>query len=375
MHQLLGGLRNLLKIQKVHIDGNIFRLNTKISVVFLLAFCMLLTAREYVGSPIDCLGSSLPSSVVNSFCWIESTYSVTTLLNASGPDNIVAYPGVGSVKSEVSQRKYHTYYQWVCFLLFCQAVFFYVPRWLWKMWENGKVEAIVSALDVKSAIFQEQREARNSLVDFLVLNLRRNNVYFTRYFCCEIACVANVILQMVITNWVLGGGFYTYGSDVVNWYRQDKQTTVSPMVRAFPRLTKCSFWKFGDSGTLENREAICVLPLNILNEKIFLFLWFWYVILLILGVLVVIYRIVVCVHVPLRYGLLQVRFPHAPTLSSVVKHVSMGDVFMLSLIGQNVDSLVFSDIIRELSRRVVKEPLGDGESARQYVGCTPANRV
>ncbi len=36
---------------------------------------------------------------------------------------------------------------------------------------------------------------------------------------------------------------------------------------------------FGPSGTLQNLDALCVLPLNILHDKIFLILWFWYFIL------------------------------------------------------------------------------------------------
>ena len=42
-------------------------------------------------------------------------------------------------------------------------------------------------------------------------------------------------------------------------------------------MTKCTFHKFGPSGTVQTFDGLCVLPLNIINEKIYVFLWFWFV--------------------------------------------------------------------------------------------------
>ena len=49
-------------------------------------------------------------------------------------------------------------------------------------------------------------------------------------------------------------------------------------------MTKCTFHKFGPSGTVEKKDGLCVLPLNIINEKIYVFLWFWFMILTILTI-------------------------------------------------------------------------------------------
>ncbi|CAN7999114.1 unnamed protein product [Ixodes hexagonus] len=364
MLHLLGNLRKLVSLRKVHIDGNVFRLYTSATVALLLAFCMLLTAKEYVGSPIDCYCPTLPKSVVDSFCWIESTFSFKSLFNLSKREEVV-YPGAGHSKLGLEDRKHHVYYQWVCFLLFCQALSFYFPRWLWKAWEGGKVPALVSSLDVKSSMLRDRGDMQTLLVDFLVLNLHRNNWYFARYLCCELLCVLNVVVQVALTDLVLGGGFLVYGADVVRWQRQVRPELVSPMVIIFPRVAMCSFAKYGQSGALENREAVCVLPLNVLNEKLFLFLWFWYGGLLIAGVLTLCYRVVLVVHAPLRCQLLQLRFPDSGRLGALVSSVSVGDVFILGLIGQNVDALVFSQLVGELSRRVVKMPRAVAETGAQ----------
>ena len=47
---------------------------------------------------------------------------------------------------------------------------------------------------------------------------------------------------------------------------EDPEDRVDPMSRIFPRLTKCTFNKFGPSGTVQRRDAMCVLPVNIINE-------------------------------------------------------------------------------------------------------------
>ena len=42
-------------------------------------------------------------------------------------------------------------------------------------------------------------------------------------------------------------------------------------------MTKCTFHKFGASGTVETKDGLCILPLNIINEKIYVFLWLWFI--------------------------------------------------------------------------------------------------
>ena len=59
----------------------------------------------------------------------------------------------------------------------------------------------------------------------------------------------------------------------------DQENRIDPMSRVFPRVTKCTFHKYGGSGTIQNLDALCILGMNILSEKIYVFLWFWLIIL------------------------------------------------------------------------------------------------
>ena len=73
-------------------------------------------------------------------------------------------------------------------------------------------------------------------------------------------------------------------------------------------MTKCTFHKFGSSGELEKHDALCILPINIFNEKIYIFLWFWMLILGALTALVVVYRLALCISSSLRTYLFKLRY-------------------------------------------------------------------
>ena len=90
----------------------------------------------------------IPDDVFDLYCWIHSSYTIPRALSLHvGRD--VAHPGVmTSAHDQEDERRYVTYYQWVGFTLFFQAILFYIPRWLWKNWEAGKITALMMDLDV-----------------------------------------------------------------------------------------------------------------------------------------------------------------------------------------------------------------------------------
>lgn len=76
MYKLLGGLREYFKAQEVQIDNAIFRLHNVFTTVLLLACSLVITATQYVGQPISCIVNGIPTHVVNTYCWISSTFTM-----------------------------------------------------------------------------------------------------------------------------------------------------------------------------------------------------------------------------------------------------------------------------------------------------------
>ena len=66
-----------------------------------------------------------------------------------------------------------------------------------------------------------------------------------------------------------------------------------PMNVVFPKMTKCTFHRYGPSGTITRHDGLCILALNIINEKIYVFLWFWFVSVAMISALAILYRVII----------------------------------------------------------------------------------
>ena len=42
----------------------------------------------------------------------------------------------------------------------------------------------------------------------------------------------------------------------------------NPMCNTFPRIASCDYWRWGSGGRQENINAICILGLNHINDKV-----------------------------------------------------------------------------------------------------------
>lgn len=121
MLDVFRGLKNLVKVSHIHIDSPIFRLHYSITVMILIAFSLIVTTRQYVGNPIDCVHTKdIPEDVLNTYCWIHSTYTIKTAFRKK-VGVLVPYPGVDNTRGKAEDKKCYGYYQWVCFCLFFQV--------------------------------------------------------------------------------------------------------------------------------------------------------------------------------------------------------------------------------------------------------------
>ena len=124
------------------------------------------------------------------------------------------------------------------------------------------------------------------------------------------------------------------------------------MSRLFPKMTKCIFRKFGPSGTVEVLDALCVLALNNANEKIYIFLWFWFVLLAGLSAAHLLLRVVAAIGLGRARALLlwtMMRLAKFNVVEDICKGRSFGDWLVLYQLAKNLDPLVCRELAAKLS--------------------------
>ncbi|KAK7076167.1 hypothetical protein SK128_021371 [Halocaridina rubra] len=354
----IGGLKAYLSRGECINESSVFRLHYQFTVVLLLGASILLTAAEFFGAPINCITSVPQQNVINTYCWIHSTFTIQDYyLRERGKQ--VAQPGVGAPDSyneeEVEKNwRFHNYYQWVVFFLFFQAALCYIPKFIWNNAEGGLMETIAKGLQPVLYKEDDVSARKNVIIEYIVKHIRMHNAYVFKYWLCELLSFVNIVGQLFLIDKFLGNAFLTYGPRVVEYTEMDQEERVDPMIFVFPRMTKCHFHKFGSSGTIERADAFCLLPLNILNEKVFITIWFWYVILACLLGGILLYRVALFVVPGLRPRAMHKHNKAVPieTIEAIVNKTSIGDWWILYVLSSNIDPLIYRDIMTRLSKEI-----------------------
>lgn len=353
MYKLLGGLKDYFKRQDIYTDSAVFRLHNSFTTALLLACSLIITATQYVGQPISCIVNGIPTHVVNTFCWISSTFTMPDAYKRE-VGREVAHPGVANDFNDEDAKKYYTYYQWVCFVLFFQAMACYVPKFLWDATEGGLMRSIVMGLNIGICREDEKCAKKQALIEYVLKRLRRHKLYVLRYFACEALCFVNIIVQLWMMNRFFDGEFYAYGWKVLKFSEVPQDQRLDPMVYVFPRVTKCIFYKYGASGTIQKHDSLCILPLNIVNEKTYIFIWFWFIILatMLLGLLI--YRAMIIFMPSFRIRLLNTinRLVPREAAEAIGQKTDLGDWWVIYMLGGNLDPPIFKDVVAELAKQI-----------------------
>uniref|UniRef100_A0A0B7AXD1 Innexin n=1 Tax=Arion vulgaris TaxID=1028688 RepID=A0A0B7AXD1_9EUPU len=266
------------------------------TVGVLALFAVMVSSVQYVGDPIQCWCPSeftaAQVAYVKSVCWTSNTYFIP--IGDTIPSNHRE-----RTDAELS------YYQWVPIIFLFQALMFKIPNLIWRMLNNTgglNMDKLVQLVEGTQIGKPEDREkityqiakyldrwlkARRQYHYNLLVRMRQK---FANIFCFWFAkregkyfvglyvfikglYVANVIGQFYLLNAFLSTNFSVYGFEVMHKIAKYGEYTDS---HRFPRITLCDF----DNRQLSNihRYTVqCVLPINLFNEKIFIFLWFWLV--------------------------------------------------------------------------------------------------
>jgi len=150
---------------------------------------------------------------------------------------------------------------------------------------------------------------------------------------------------------------------------------VDPMHEIFPKMTKCDFFTHSSVGQVDKFDAMCLLPLNIVNEKVFLVLWFWFIILTTCSALALVYRLCMIVFPPGRMWMLNRDGSKWKHVASAVENCKYEDWFLLRQMSKNVDSETFGDFLKSLNKEEDLDPRDNNNSRRPSLWSSTWARV
>lgn len=246
---LAGFVKVRYLIDKAIIDNIVFRCHYRVTSAILFLCCIIVTANNLIGKTMPILEEwhnfsfwkwieslkfcFVPVKVIQSVAlmmelcldmWSTHTVGSHTLLlclisKASQRDHMwltlawetmltmrmphVITPTTSGFHSCSSSRSVSQNIDkscdqcWALFFKMCfhfQGILFYVPHWIWKNWEEGKVRMISDGM--RGAMIgpkENRRDKVNRLVQYIMDTLHMHNFYAAGYFLCEALNFANVV--------------------------------------------------------------------------------------------------------------------------------------------------------------------------------------
>ncbi|PAA47719.1 hypothetical protein BOX15_Mlig024907g1 [Macrostomum lignano] len=349
------------------------RLNYYYTSIMIVIFAVVVSARQYVGKPLQCWipaeFSEQWEKYSESYCWIKNTYFV--------PMNETGVPDHAHVR-----RQYEiNYYQYVPFILALMALALNVPNIVWKILNTRTgvslktivhnassvisvdpierpqavvslaktfEEAVIFALDDKnrkSRTERLRRTLRGGFGSYLILSYVFTKMLF---FCASFGLLLAVCCMLSSSYRVFDLGVF---SEIV----QGKSWRNSGI---FPRITHCDF----EIRRLNVRHPYtmqCVLTVNLFNEKIFVFLWFWYLVISAANIVSLLYWLLYCLPFK-QYDFIDSYLStsdkyhgerdSAALQEFVNRHLRNDGVFLLRLIASNSGHLVTTELVHRLWR-------------------------
>nr|XP_027217939.1 innexin inx2-like [Penaeus vannamei] len=344
---------------KPTVDNLMCRLHYRYTYIQYMVFVLLCTFYDAIGEKIQCLtdiDSDSYKDVVNNYCFIMGTFTVDRL-HGKQVGVQVPHPGVGPSEPD-DELTFHTYYQWVPFVLFVQGILFYVPHWIWKMWEKGLFKTVIQNLSIRDYLgdnlkkYFGKNEEIKKLCDYVTFHRKNERGWAYKFFFCEALYLVNAVCIFFFTDWFLGGQFLSYGSDVIQVAGMDPENRTDPMAFVFPRMAKCTFRSFGSSGTIQVRDVMCLIATNIINEKIYVYIWVWLVLLMTISSLWMLYRLLTIFLPFFRKFLLQnlVKSHYRSDVAAIMRTASVSEWFLLMTLGRNMETTVFCEFVEEYAK-------------------------
>ena len=139
---------------------------------------------------------------------------------------------------------------------------------------------------------KDQEEVIKNITNYIVKEAKTlgHMKYAFGFWGCLILNLVNAIFNFFPLNISIEGQFTNLGSKWITALGDaDRNVDDRLLKEIFPRMTNCLWKQHGTGGHYESTNYMCILATNIVIEKVFVFLWFWLIFIIINSACVVIY--------------------------------------------------------------------------------------
>ena len=135
------------------------------------------------------------------------------------------------------------------------------------------------------------------------------------------------------------------------------------MCELFPKQAACYYTRYGMGGGRDSRHGMCILGLNMINDKVFLLIWVWHLFLILLGCIRMSTRTSQISSARVRFFLLKMKMyrffknnAHVKHIQHYIYHCSIGDWFVLYQMSKNLNKRFFAEFLALLAMTVDPDP-------------------
>jgi len=366
-----GITESILGVGEVSIDNFTFKLYYKFSASFFIASSFIVGMNQHFGDPIHCeiaidddywTEDFGDEDMFNTYCWMYGHLNLP-----------YEYMGHCTRKKPDPTILYNTYYQWVSIFLMAQGILFYTPRMVWLSMEGGLMAFLCEGCSGRE-VEDAPGKGKKLLKNYLEFVHNKFNAYTYIFFLCELLNILISVSQIYVTDAFLGNQFMTYGIDIFNYFRlpieeRERNTTYNPMCEIFPRVGNCIVNRFNRGGGQQTGNAVCILALNMINDKVFALVWYLHLVLIAASIFRLFIRLLEVSSCHVRYFKMKmmvykylVNNRHIVHIQHYITNCSIGDWFILSQMNKNMNMRFFAEFLALLSLKVNPDP---------YVVCDP----
>merc|ERR1712062_798952 len=350
-----------LKIFKKEVEDEnlVFKMFTKATFVLFILCAVLVSTSEFFGNPIICENGN---DMVHAFCWINGAKHVEHSLVEKNKD--LTHWGCKLSDENLEGNERDTlYYQWIPFMLVISAVLFKIPDVIWGLLEGGFMKSFADDAANSVSIHKNEEDKKELIASHISLfgalkgnyKGKRNNTlmfYYFKFLFCQILNIALLIANFSMTSAFLDTDFSTYGTDVLEYLSDEHGGKLNPMCKVFPTAVSCSMPTVGTGGGVSKSNHLCILSQNVINEKIYLGLWFWFIFLAAIGSIQMLYEVIIIALpvIRLQLTLLTMGSTDSEGIIDFFNSCNFADWFFLNQIGKNTEKKFYREFIKGLAK-------------------------